>query len=104
MWFSASLLFQSVHRIPSDGSLWEESIRLIKATSLTEAKSIADLLRRSSETEYSVSDIDSVRWTFVRVESVFSIEDDLLKSGIELFSRFLRESEVNSLLTPFDDF
>lgn len=46
---------------------------------------------------------DTFRWVFVRYERVYQIEDESLKTGTELFSRFLRDSEVKSLLTPFED-
>ena len=38
-----------------------------------------------------------------KVERVFEIGDEPVGSGREVFSRFLRASEVKSLLTPFED-
>jgi len=46
---------------------------------------------------------NTVLWRFVKVERVVEICTDELINGTELFSRFLREKEVESLLTPFDD-
>jgi hypothetical protein len=39
---------------------------------------------------------------FDRVERIYAIEPESLADGTELFSRFLRDSEVASLLTPFE--
>jgi hypothetical protein len=46
---------------------------------------------------------DLIIWTFEGVERVYAIEKDHLSSGVELFSRFLRDSEVTSMRTPFED-
>jgi len=45
----------------------------------------------------------AVTWVFERVDRVYGIDRELLADGTEWFSRFLRDSEVTSLLTPFDD-
>jgi hypothetical protein len=104
MWFSAAILLRSeaAHRAPAD-SLWEESVVLVEAESEEHALKIATEIGRGQETSYSVEGQADLRWVFDRVESVFQIESDELRSGTELFSRFLRASEVESLLTPFDD-
>ena len=44
-----------------------------------------------------------VSWTFETIERVYLIEDEELHNGSEVFSRFLRDAEVKSLLTPFSD-
>ena len=106
MWFSASLLFQS---IPSEDvgrpPLWEDVIVLIEATTGAEAETHAAMMGRSREHEYSVAKPKphQLRWVFVRVERVCEVDGDTLGHGTELFSRFLRDSEATSLLQPFDD-
>jgi hypothetical protein len=83
-------------------SLWEESILLIDAETEDEAAARAVAIAKATETQYVSATGDSVVWTFQQVERVFEIESNL-RSGTELFSRHLRNSEVQSLLTPFED-
>lgn len=104
MLYSVSLFFKSIHSIPSkDEPLWEDSIILIEAIGKEEAKRKGELLGKKAEETYEAQKGDFVTWKFMRVESVCEIDDDKLKHGTELFSRFLRDSEVKSILTPFDD-
>src|SRR4051812_16845043 len=102
MWYAVNLLYKSVH-IPAESkpTVWEESIRIIQALSEAAARKEAEEIGRSAAHNYEVED-GSVTWTFEGIERVFSIQDDELRSGSEVFSRFLRDSEVKSLLTPFD--
>jgi hypothetical protein len=52
---------------------------------------------------YKTVEGDVATWVFDSVSSTYRIEDAELSDGTELFSRFLRDSEVSSLKTPFDD-
>jgi hypothetical protein len=103
MWYAANLLFQSTH-IPTESkpTIWEESVRLVQARSEAEAREVAERIGRSKVQTYQVED-GLVIWKFDRVERIYCILDDELRSGSEVFSRFLRDSEVRSLLTPFND-
>ena len=100
MWYVVNLLFQSVHpEHPENESLWEERLFLVRAASEDEARSHGEQIGKSEEHEYIAGNGDQVRWTFRQIESISAIET--LDHGIELFSRFLSNSEVESLLTPF---
>jgi hypothetical protein len=108
--YSVSLLLKSVHSTKPDASpLWEERIVLVKASSEDDAKNEGLRIGKNAEHEYPVVDnenksaSDTVRWIFVQIERVYQIENEGLKNGTELFSRYLRDSEVKSLLTPFED-
>jgi hypothetical protein len=103
MWFAASLLFRS-SRIPQENkpTIWEESVRLVEASSEQEALKTAERLGVAQAQTYEVEG-GIIVWTFERVERVFSVDSDELQSGVEIFSRFLKDSEVQSLLKPFDD-
>jgi hypothetical protein len=103
-WFAASLLFEASHSEQTpDAGLWEESVVLIFAQSADAAKAEASALGASREHSYPAQGADVVTWKFRRIERVFEIESESLKSGTEVLSRYLRPSEVASLLTPFDE-
>jgi hypothetical protein len=102
MWYSVSLLFESVHNgQPQPDALWEEKIVLVKANSEEDARRQADQLGKAEEHSYTSAAGDQVQWTYRRIERVYEIDAQTLQAGTELFSRFLRGSEVASLLTPF---
>ena len=104
MWYSASLLYESVHnQMAREESIWEEQIVLISADTDAEARAQAELIGKNAEVMYTSATQDQVRWAFREVQSVFQLLDQELKSGAEVFSRFLRASEARSLLTPFEE-
>jgi hypothetical protein len=104
MWYSADLFFESVHdNFPKDTDLWEEQVLLINANSEEEARATAEELGRRNEHVYTSGTGDNVHWVFRMVASVDEILDENLKSGTEVFSRFLRAAEVKALLTPFEE-
>ena len=103
MWYAASLMFEGIHpgQVPEQ-SLWEESIRLFEATDEDAAKRMAESAAQKNSVTFATDKGDSVEWKFVRIERIFEIGDEPVKSGSEVFSRFLRASEVASLFTPFE--
>ena len=103
MWYTANLLFKSTHSKHQAGeAIWEESVRLIKANNEGEARQRAIDIGRSSQPSYAIEGDANVKWTFVQVERVCEIDVEELTDGVELFSRFLRSSEVESILKPID--
>jgi len=100
--YTASLLFRSLHDGGTTPGLWEESLILIQAISPEEALKKAREVGHARELTYTAIDGSKVAWKFFKVERVFEIMDELI-DGAEIFSRYLRNSEVESLLTPFDD-
>lgn len=102
MWFSASLLFKSTHSTKNGAEpLWEDRIILIEATDAAEAKGKAKELGLSEEHGFKVSETDSVKWMFDSVERVYEVDGEKFFQGLEIFSRFLRDSEVANLKKPF---
>jgi hypothetical protein len=107
-WFSVNLLFRAIHNeIKTDNDLWEERIIVINAVNEQAAKTEGLRVGKLEEHGYSVASREShsdnsVKWSFVQIERVCEIEGDVLVNGLEVFTRYLRNSEVESLLTPFD--
>ena len=104
MLFTASLLFKSEHEPPSNGEpLLEEKIVLLEAVDKTAAQNKAAQYGKAEEHQYRNEKGELVSWSFKCVERLCQVDDTILKDESELFSRFLRDSEVKSLLTPFDN-
>lgn len=100
--YAVSVLFRFVHpETPSHPQLWEERIYLCAAGSTELAgKVIAEKLRAADST-YRAASGEPVEYCFDSVLSVFEIFDEL-RSGAELFSRFLGATEAKSLKQTFD--
>jgi hypothetical protein len=104
MWFAANLFFKSQRENNVDaGPLWEEQIILIEATNEAMARQKAGRQGKAQEIEYRNQTGKRVRWSFEQMAGLYKIETDALKDGTELFSRFLKNSEVGSMLPPFED-
>jgi hypothetical protein len=101
--YTASLLFRSLRDgVFLPANLWEESLIFVRAISREEAEEKASQIGRSRALSYKIEDGTELTWEFFKVERVFEI-DGPLESGIEIFSRHLRNAEVESLLTPFNE-
>jgi hypothetical protein len=104
MWYSASLFFKSRHPdSPENEFLWENSIILIEADNAEDAEAIATCHGQAAQHEYISALHERVQWTFERIDRIYEIDSERLSTGVEVFSRFLREAEVESLSTPFED-
>ncbi len=84
-------------------NLWEEQLILITANDEEIARRKAAEIGNARNQEYVAANGVVVKWVFDRIERVHIIEAMELTEGTEVFSRFLRESEVKSLLTPFEN-
>jgi hypothetical protein len=104
MWFGVSLLLRSTRPEESEEeALWEERIIVLQAADEADARQAAEQIGKAEEHEYIAADGSPVRWEFIQVERVCPILSDKVESGTEIFGRFLRASEVQSLLTPFKE-
>jgi len=104
MWFCAAI-FKVAER---DGkrrtdSLWEEQFFLLDSASEDQALKEAEKLGKRQEAPYRNEKGELISWQFVKVYRVYAIPDEELNSGTEVFSRFLRDSEAKSLMTPFEE-
>jgi hypothetical protein len=106
MWYTVSLFFRSDHgdALSPAFALWEEVHVLINAEDEETATRSAEAIGRAREHGYGVlkPTPHDVKWTFVKVERVHGIEGPLA-DGTEVFSRFLRAAEAESLFQRFDD-
>jgi hypothetical protein len=103
MWYSAALLFQSVHnKCPTQNDIWELQIIVIQALSEDTAMKIANEIGKQREHEYISATGDLVQWVFRQIESLTQLSGDI-EHGTEIYSRFLRTSDVERLLTPFEN-
>ncbi len=103
MWFTASLLLEDVaegrHK---DRTFWEDRIVLVEADDADDATQKAQQIGVKAQHSYVAANGDHISVTFRSVERVYEVQPNELKHGVELFSRTLRTSEIESLLTPFD--
>ena len=102
MWFCVDLFFRSI-RPDRHHPIWEERFLIVEATDEADAKEAGERAGKAREHRYKTASGDTLDWVFDRVAGVHAIEETSLTSGVEVFTRFLRDSEAMSLLTPFDD-
>jgi hypothetical protein len=79
----------------------EENIVLFEADSAEQAGGRAAEHGGAHEGSYTAASGVEIRWVYDSLYSVFEI-GERPASGTEVYSRFLRASEVTSLLTPFE--
>jgi hypothetical protein len=104
MWFGVNIFLKGECATrATDETLWEERVVLIQALSKHEARARAEQIGRESECQYVSGTGELIEWKFVTVERVHQIEGEDLDPGTEVFSRFLRATEAESLLKPFEE-
>jgi len=103
MWFCVSTLSLSEHpngSEPSVEQVWEEHFFLIAANDTAEAKVKAERLAKSQQCTYEAANGSKVSWKFKFISKVFELDGEPA-DGTEVFSRFLKGSEVQSMQTSF---
>lgn len=107
-WYSVKLIFESIiSSEPESNTIdinyisthktYEESIILINAQSFDYAYKIAEKKAIERELDYINVYGESVGWKFVEAIDCFSIGEETLNTGVELYSRFLRvPKNINS--------
>ena len=104
MWYSVDLLFRSRR---TDGSigLCEEQIVLVTARDEEEAREKARKVGAGKEVTYDTASGERLEWTLYRAAEICELDVDVeaFQDGLEVFSRFLDESDVEGLLTPLDE-
>lgn len=102
MWFCVSALSVSDHpdgSVPLEERLWEEHFFLLMANDAAEAQAKAEELATSQECSYATINGSNVSWKFKMISKVHEL-DGVPTDGTEVFSRFLKESEVQNIISP----
>jgi|ERR1051326_1316184 hypothetical protein len=99
MWFCACIWYVGVREDRAE-PLWEEQFVLVSGESEADAESRAQQIGKQHEHTYRAQG-SIIRWTFRAVHRIHAIEESL-GDGTEVFSRFLRAAEVESLAKPFE--
>jgi hypothetical protein len=87
-WYGVCVVLRStIDGVSSVSDLFEESFRVIRAASASEAAEAGELVGRASRHEYRNEHAQLVRWDFVKVSDVQELDNDELSSGDEVFSR-----------------
>jgi hypothetical protein len=98
MWFGASLLYRSSEPLDEQSTrLFEERIIVVDAADEGEAWKKANEHGPALEERYTNAEGRRVEWTFERIVEVQAIQEEQISDGVEVFSRFLRQDEVDSL-------
>lgn len=101
MWYSAALFFQGVRNGAPD-DIWELEVILLQAESEADITAEAQQVGKDSEHEYKTVTGDQLRWVCRHVEHVYELIEQDIKHGAEVYSQFLRERQVTSLLHGFN--
>ncbi len=99
-WYAVKVLYESVvsgnpspEKVDEDYyeefDMYEESIMLIKAKSFDHAFSIAESIAIKSEHSYKNMYDEDVKKRFIEIIDCYNLIDDNIKSGTEIYSRFL---------------
>jgi len=91
-WYSIQLLFKAViheELVKHDSETYEEQIFVIMANSKDEAHIIAENKGKEEEVSYKNLYNEELTWKFIKVIDIFEILEEELKSGVEVFSRYL---------------
>ena|SRR5712671_1527531 len=101
MWFCVSTL-SVAERSGSDQQepIWEEQLFLVNAEDQNEARSKAEVFGKREHCTYKVQGGSTVTWKFHSTGKIYELPVQELADGAEVFSRFLKGSEVRSLAQP----
>lgn len=102
MWFGVSLFFEALgSKHERQNNLWEDRVILVHADDEAAAVRRAMEIGSAEETCYQGAE-GEIKWTFRFIERVYPLDGFQLADGVEVFSRHLRDSEVQSLRKAFD--
>lgn len=100
-WYVAKLILQC--RVGDDDSgPWtcDEQIRVINATDDDQAYEKALRIGKGQEHNYQNVYSEIVRWSFIGLNDLERLDEDVIKDGTEITSRLLKTENPSSLVTP----
>jgi hypothetical protein len=104
MWFTANILFKSQCASLSEAQmLWEERFVIFAASEQVNAMEKALHYGKSEEHSYTNERKELVEWKFDGVISLHKLDTQDIHDKLEVFTRFLKFSEVASLKSSFED-
>jgi len=104
MWYSASVLLRGeTTGQGSSGTLWTETVFLVRAETEKDAHDKARKLGVQQETVHRSVTGRRFDWKFDTILSVFPLFEDTITDGTTLFSRHLSDTEVQSLKSTLGD-
>jgi len=102
MYFTAVLLLKATRAGEDAPHLFEEIHVLVSADSEDAARQLAGEIGRQERIAFQTVSGEEVRWDFDQIMALVEL-GGALEHGVELFSRFLKPSEVASLMTKMDE-
>jgi hypothetical protein len=94
MWYCAKLYYKIIPDNDQNASFVEESYILIDAKDRQDAGVLAADIGLKSEHSYISSSDETLNVTFMRINEIYEILDEVLGSGTEVFSRFLDTKSI----------
>lgn len=101
-WFVVALLYESIHKgkpkqvdenYDSLTKTYEESHILVKATSTEEALLLGRKTGEENEHDYENQYGERVFWKLIKILDCFELLDENLKTGTEVYSRYILVQE-----------
>lgn len=90
-WFAVKILFRADALDSSDQNMFEESIRLVKAETESEALLISEQLGKTNEHQYANEFGETVHWSFVEVLEIQDLCETAIFEGVEVYSKIYYE-------------
>ena len=88
-WFAAVVVMEC-RVAKTNPELWDEQVRLIRATNAEAAFAEARRIGKTDEVSYKNADGETVRWKFVGLGALEQLLDRSIRSGSEIFSTLSR--------------
>ena len=102
-WYVIAILYESVHEgepknldedYDTSTNVYEERHILVRATSTEEAELLGEKIGKEYEDPYENQYGETVTWKLVKILDSFELLDEQLKTGTEVYSRYILTEKV----------